>query len=175
MAAIFGQKNCWCTFRMMMTFTEVKGHQRSNVINYATFLNIVILYCLLMRRDVWFANHLVLHIALQKGNQLREWGKIVRTYVRTASCKPSIEVGKLFHRAGAYDCMALAQEVSHKVLLWQVTFMMAWKTPGGYSNYFLTGCAARGLKPLPISKDFSPSKNGWFACFSKFSQIETHF
>ena len=37
--------------------------------------------------------------------------------------------------------------------------------PGGgvaYSNYFLTGCAARGLKPLPISKDFSPSKNGWF-------------
>ena len=31
---------------------------------------------------------------------------------------------------------------------------------GGYSNYFLTGCAARGLKPLPIFKDFSPSKNG---------------
>ena len=38
-------------------------------------------------------------------------------------------------------------------------------TPGGYSNYFLTGCAARGLKPLPISKDFSPSKNGWFKAF----------
>ena len=38
--------------------------------------------------------------------------------------------------------------------------------PGvGYSNYFLTGCAARGLKPLPISKDFSPSKNGWFKAF----------
>ena len=36
---------------------------------------------------------------------------------------------------------------------------------GGYSNYFLTGCAARGLKPLPISKDFSPSKNGWFKAF----------
>ena len=31
---------------------------------------------------------------------------------------------------------------------------------GGYSNYFLMGCAARGLKPLPTSKDFSPSKNG---------------
>ena len=31
---------------------------------------------------------------------------------------------------------------------------------GGDSNYFLTGCAAPGLKPLPISKDFSPSKNG---------------
>ena len=30
--------------------------------------------------------------------------------------------------------------------------------PGGYSNYFLTGCAARGLKPLPISKDFFPQK-----------------
>ena len=44
---------------MLMTFTEVKGHQRSNVVNYATFLNIVILYYLLMRRDVWFANHLV--------------------------------------------------------------------------------------------------------------------
>ena len=44
---------------MMMTFTEVKGHQRSNVVSYATFLNIVILYYLLMRRDVWFANHLV--------------------------------------------------------------------------------------------------------------------
>ena len=37
--------------------------------------------------------------------------------------------------------------------------------PGGYSNYFLTGCAAWGLKPLPISKDFSPSKNGWFKAF----------
>ena len=44
---------------MMMTFTEVKGHQRSNVVSYATFLNGVILYYLLMRRDVWFANHLV--------------------------------------------------------------------------------------------------------------------
>ena len=40
----------------------------------------------------------------------------------------------------------------------------AW-SPGGYSNYFLTGCAAQGLKPLPISKDFSPSKNGWFKAF----------
>ena len=31
-------------------------------------------------------------------------------------------------------------------------------SPGGYSNYFLMGCAARGLKPIPISKDFSLSK-----------------
>ena len=29
---------------------------------------------------------------------------------------------------------------------------------GGYSNYFLTECAARGLKPLSIFKDFSRSK-----------------
>ena len=45
--------------------------------------------------------------------------------------------------------------------------MINWKTRGGggYSNYFLMGCAARGLKPLPISKDFSPSKNGWFKAF----------
>ena len=127
MATIFGQKNWWCTLRMMMTFMEVKGHQRSNMVTCAmaqrptrgqlqwitfmyylwylvsrwglgpkvcmhhfgcgmnwikgyymivnekkwnllifnlfsgnTFLNIVILYYLLMRRDVWFANHLVL-------------------------------------------------------------------------------------------------------------------
>ena len=38
MATIFGQKNCWCKLRMMMTFTKVKGHQRSNVVNYATKL-----------------------------------------------------------------------------------------------------------------------------------------
>ena len=38
MATIFGQKNYWCKLRMMMTFTEVKGHQRSNGVNYATEL-----------------------------------------------------------------------------------------------------------------------------------------
>ena len=36
MATIFSQMNCWCRLRMMMTFTEVKGHQRSYVVNYAT-------------------------------------------------------------------------------------------------------------------------------------------
>ena len=36
---------------------------------------------------------------------------------------------------------------------------------GEYSNYFLTGCEARGLKPLPISKDFSHSKNDWIDSF----------
>ena len=30
----------------------------------------------------------------------------------------------------------------------------------GYPNDFLTVCAARGLKPLPISKDFSPLNTG---------------
>ena len=28
----------------------------------------------------------------------------------------------------------------------------------GYSKYVLTECAAKGLKPLPVFKDFSPSK-----------------
>ena len=42
---------------------------------------------------------------------------------------------------------------------------LSCKAGGGYSNYFLMGCAARGLKSLPISKDFSPSKNGWYVGF----------
>ena len=33
-----GQKNAWCKFKMMMTFMEVKGHQRSNVVNYTLWL-----------------------------------------------------------------------------------------------------------------------------------------
>ena len=45
------------------------------------------------------------------------------------------------------------------------TKAMEAMTPGGYSNYFLTECAARGLKPLPISKDFFHSKNGWIDSF----------
>ena len=32
------QKNHWCKFIMMMTFMEVKGHQRSNVVNYGLWL-----------------------------------------------------------------------------------------------------------------------------------------
>ena len=38
MATIFGQKNRWCKLRLMMTFTEVKGHQRSNVVKYVLWL-----------------------------------------------------------------------------------------------------------------------------------------
>ena len=39
---------------------------------------------------------------------------------------------------------------------------------GGELELFLDGVAARGLEPLPISKDFSPSKNGWFYGFQNF-------
>ena len=35
MATIFDQKNLWCTLRMIMTFMEVKGHQRSNMVTCA--------------------------------------------------------------------------------------------------------------------------------------------
>ena len=38
MATIFGQKKCWCKLRMMMTLMEVKGHQRSNGVNYVLWL-----------------------------------------------------------------------------------------------------------------------------------------
>ena len=38
MATIFGQKNCWCKLRLMITFTEVKGHQRSNGVKYVLWL-----------------------------------------------------------------------------------------------------------------------------------------
>ena len=38
MATKLGQKNPWCKFMMMMTFMEVKGHQRSKVVNYALWL-----------------------------------------------------------------------------------------------------------------------------------------
>ena len=36
---------------------------------------------------------------------------------------------------------------------------------GGTRIIFWRGCAARPPKPLPISKDFSRSKKGWFECF----------
>ena len=38
MATIFGQKKRWCKLRMMMTMMEVKGHQRTNVVNYVIWL-----------------------------------------------------------------------------------------------------------------------------------------
>ena len=37
-----GQKNPWCKFKMMMTFMEVKGHQRSNGVNYALWLQYLV-------------------------------------------------------------------------------------------------------------------------------------
>ena len=38
MVTKLGQKNPWCKFKMMMTFMEVKGHQRSNGVNYVLWL-----------------------------------------------------------------------------------------------------------------------------------------
>ena len=38
MATIFGQKKPYCKLRMMMTLMEVKGHQRSNGVNYVLWL-----------------------------------------------------------------------------------------------------------------------------------------
>ena len=38
MATKLGQKNPWCEFIMTMTFMEVKGHQRSNVVIYVLWL-----------------------------------------------------------------------------------------------------------------------------------------
>ena len=48
-----------------------------------------------------------------------------------------------------------------------ISFILGCMKPGGGGvlEWFLTGCAARGLKPLPISMDFSPSNNGWFNGF----------
>ena len=34
MATKIGQENCWCKLRILMTFMEVKGQQRSNTVNY---------------------------------------------------------------------------------------------------------------------------------------------
>ena len=40
MATIFGQKNWGCKLRMMMTFMEVKGHQRSNMVTLCAMATI---------------------------------------------------------------------------------------------------------------------------------------
>ena len=52
-------------------------------------------------------------------------------------------------------------------------FITLWE---GYSNLFFTGCAMQGLKPLPMSKDFSTrKKKAGSTVFSWFLQIGTHF
>ena len=38
MATILGQTKPWCKLRMMVTLMEVKGHQRSNGVNYVLWL-----------------------------------------------------------------------------------------------------------------------------------------
>ena len=45
---------------------------------------------------------------------------------------------------------------THSSIFWGTPMMAFHPEGGGYSNYFLTGCAVRGLKPLPISKDSPP-------------------
>ena len=54
---------------------------------------------------------------------------------------------------------------------------MRYNAPGGNSNYFLMGCAARGLKPLPISKDtcISPSKMSDLTAFQNFHKSGSIF
>ena len=69
------------------------------------------------------------------------------------------------HTESAVNCRCLIRVAAHQmpanliVITYQSRYVRGDR-PGGYSHYFLTECAARGLKPLPISKDFSPSKNG---------------
>ena len=41
-ATILSQKNRWCKLTMMMTFTKVKGYQRSNVVNYVLWLTYLV-------------------------------------------------------------------------------------------------------------------------------------
>ena len=52
MATIFGQKNCWYKLRMMMTVMEVRGHQRSNVVNCATKLGRKCSWCIFRMTDL---------------------------------------------------------------------------------------------------------------------------
>ena len=51
---------------------------------------------------------------------------------------------------------------------------VTYDSGGGYLNYFLTECVARGLKPQPICEDFLLKKR-LNSFFLKFSQIKTHF
>ena len=60
-----------------------------------------------------------------------------------------------------------AEQRSNFMEFWQILIC----TGGGYSYYFLTECAARGSKPLPIFKDFSHSKNGWLDSFRNFCKL----
>ena len=70
MATKFGQKNCWCKLRMMMTFTEVKGHQRSNVVNYVLWLPYLVKRTADASKEWWWPQ--VLSASLQYIPQLTE-------------------------------------------------------------------------------------------------------
>ena len=56
-----------------------------------------------------------------------------------------------------------------RILSLFITFVLSGKLrPGGYWDYFLMARLKPGLKPLPISKDFSPSKMTDFMFFQNF-------
>ena len=56
MVTIFGQKKPWCKLRMMMmTLMEVKGHQRSNGVNYVLWLPYLVKRSADASREWWFS------------------------------------------------------------------------------------------------------------------------
>ena len=57
------------------------------------------------------------------------------------------------------------------------TTTSGWRAdcPGGSWIIFWWGCAARGLKLLPISKYFPPSKNSWYDFFFKIFANQDSF
>ena len=65
-------------------------------------------------------------------------------------------------------------EIQGRLSFGFVTLLQSLRA-GGYLNYFLRGCVARALKPLPISKDFLHQKMADLTVFLKFLQIGTHF
>ena len=90
--------------------------------------------------------------------------------IKACSCHPlSFTHGVNFpNKSRLHPKVKMSWEIqkSDITIKWPKGSRESWPTPGGgYSNSFLTGCAARSLKPLPKSKDFSPSKNGWFNGF----------
>ena len=89
MTTIFGQKICWCKLRMMMTFTEVKGHQRSNVVNYATKLG---------RKSSWCQFRMTVTFMEVKGQQRSNTGN----NISSCECNKVVSAFLLFCRRGNF-------------------------------------------------------------------------
>ena len=85
--------------------------------------------------------------------------------------------GMLKHYNLGNNAGLLESKVIKGVLMSKSLFRGQILSPGGYSNYFVMECAARGPKPLPISKDFSHSKKPlirqFFRNFHKLTPIST--